>query len=59
MNVYVVGTEVITLSKSLTQLGVNVFLALIVGAIFFGVKDDQSGIQNRWENCSQQWAGVT
>ena len=29
------------------QLGVNIFLALIVGAIFFGVKDDQSGIQNR------------
>lgn len=47
MNVYVVGTEVIMLSKSLAQLGVNVFLALIVGAIFFGVKDDQSGIQNR------------
>ncbi|XP_047434836.1 broad substrate specificity ATP-binding cassette transporter ABCG2d [Mugil cephalus] len=32
---------------SVAQLGVNVFLALIVGAIFFGVKDDQSGIQNR------------
>lgn len=29
------------------QLGVNVFLALIVGVIFWGVKDDQSGIQNR------------
>lgn len=29
------------------QLGVNIFLALIVGAIFYGVKDDQSGIQNR------------
>uniref|UniRef100_A0A3B4YFA8 Broad substrate specificity ATP-binding cassette transporter ABCG2 n=1 Tax=Seriola lalandi dorsalis TaxID=1841481 RepID=A0A3B4YFA8_SERLL len=28
-------------------LGVNIFLALIVGAIFFRVKDDQSGIQNR------------
>ena len=33
------------------QLGVNIFLALIVGAIFYGVKDDQSGIQNRWESC--------
>ncbi|KAM4603776.1 broad substrate specificity ATP-binding cassette transporter ABCG2-like [Polymixia lowei] len=32
---------------SVAQLGVTVFLALIVGAIFFGVKDDQSGIQNR------------
>lgn len=29
------------------QLTVNIFLAFIVGAIFFGVKDDQSGIQNR------------
>ncbi|XP_030643909.1 ATP-binding cassette sub-family G member 2-like [Chanos chanos] len=33
---------------SVAQLGVTVFLALIVGAIFFGVKDDQSGIQNRF-----------
>uniref|UniRef100_A0A667ZXQ8 Broad substrate specificity ATP-binding cassette transporter ABCG2 n=1 Tax=Myripristis murdjan TaxID=586833 RepID=A0A667ZXQ8_9TELE len=32
---------------SVAQVGVNIFLALIVGAIFFGVKDDQSGIQNR------------
>ncbi|KAK5865638.1 hypothetical protein PBY51_019890 [Eleginops maclovinus] len=32
---------------SVAQLGVNIFLALIVGAIFFRVKDDQSGIQNR------------
>ncbi|CAL8329989.1 unnamed protein product [Merluccius merluccius] len=32
---------------SVAQLGVSLFLALIVGAIFFGVKDDQSGIQNR------------
>ncbi|XP_034451791.1 broad substrate specificity ATP-binding cassette transporter ABCG2d isoform X1 [Hippoglossus hippoglossus] len=32
---------------SVAQLGVNIFLALIVGAIFFGIKDDQSGIQNR------------
>ena len=31
-----------------SQIGVTVFLALIVGAIFFGVKEDQSGIQNRW-----------
>ncbi|XP_023283991.1 ATP-binding cassette sub-family G member 2-like [Seriola lalandi dorsalis] len=30
-----------------SELGVNIFLALIVGAIFFRVKDDQSGIQNR------------
>uniref|UniRef100_A0A3P9CUF0 Broad substrate specificity ATP-binding cassette transporter ABCG2 n=1 Tax=Maylandia zebra TaxID=106582 RepID=A0A3P9CUF0_9CICH len=37
---------------SVAQLGVNVFLALIVGAIFFGVKDDQSGIQNRHEYIS-------
>lgn len=33
---------------SVAQLGVTIFLALIVGAIFFGVKDDQSGIQNRF-----------
>ncbi|XP_056136056.1 broad substrate specificity ATP-binding cassette transporter ABCG2-like isoform X2 [Lampris incognitus] len=32
---------------SVAQLGVTIFLALIVGAIFFGVKDDPSGIQNR------------
>ncbi|XP_030629231.1 ATP-binding cassette sub-family G member 2 [Chanos chanos] len=32
---------------SIAQIGVTIFLALIVGAIFFGVKDDQSGIQNR------------
>ncbi|KAM9314849.1 broad substrate specificity ATP-binding cassette transporter ABCG2d [Pholidichthys leucotaenia] len=32
---------------SVAQLGVNIFLALVVGAIFFDVKDDQSGIQNR------------
>lgn len=29
------------------QLAVTLFLALVVGAIFFGVKDDQSGMQNR------------
>uniref|UniRef100_A0A8C7FXK7 Broad substrate specificity ATP-binding cassette transporter ABCG2-like n=1 Tax=Oncorhynchus kisutch TaxID=8019 RepID=A0A8C7FXK7_ONCKI len=32
---------------SFAQIGVTVFLALIVGAIFFGVKNDQSGLQNR------------
>uniref|UniRef100_A0A8K9XI12 ATP binding cassette subfamily G member 2 (JR blood group) n=1 Tax=Oncorhynchus mykiss TaxID=8022 RepID=A0A8K9XI12_ONCMY len=32
---------------SVAQLGITIFLALIVGAIFFGVKDNQSGIQNR------------
>ncbi|KAG9344019.1 hypothetical protein JZ751_012495 [Albula glossodonta] len=31
----------------MAEIGVTVFLALIVGAIFFGVKNDQSGIQNR------------
>lgn len=30
------------------QLCVTVFLGLIVGAIFFGVTDDASGLQNRW-----------
>ncbi|MCI4376090.1 hypothetical protein PGIGA_G00184240 [Pangasianodon gigas] len=33
---------------SIAQLAVTTFLALIVGAIFFGVKDNQSGIQNRF-----------
>ncbi|XP_066476933.1 broad substrate specificity ATP-binding cassette transporter ABCG2-like isoform X2 [Tiliqua scincoides] len=32
---------------SVAQVLVTVVLALIVGAIFFGVKEDQSGIQNR------------
>ncbi|XP_057699323.1 broad substrate specificity ATP-binding cassette transporter ABCG2d [Corythoichthys intestinalis] len=32
---------------SMAQVVVHIFLALIVGAIFFRVKDDQSGIQNR------------
>ncbi|KAJ8269609.1 hypothetical protein COCON_G00122160 [Conger conger] len=32
---------------SIAQVAVTLFLGLIVGAIFFGVKDDQSGIQNR------------
>uniref|UniRef100_A0A3Q3MN08 ABC-type xenobiotic transporter n=1 Tax=Labrus bergylta TaxID=56723 RepID=A0A3Q3MN08_9LABR len=32
---------------SVAQVGVHIFLGLVVGAIFFGVKDDQSGIQNR------------
>lgn len=29
------------------QLAVTTLMAAIVGAIFYGVKDDQSGIQNR------------
>ncbi|KAG7333759.1 hypothetical protein KOW79_002166 [Hemibagrus wyckioides] len=33
---------------SIAQVAVSTFLALIVGAIFFGVKLDQSGIQNRF-----------
>ncbi|KAM8878856.1 broad substrate specificity ATP-binding cassette transporter ABCG2d isoform 2-T2 [Spinachia spinachia] len=37
----------LTPQTSVAQLGVNVFLALVVGAIFFGVKEDQSGMQNR------------
>ncbi|KAM4707996.1 broad substrate specificity ATP-binding cassette transporter ABCG2 isoform 2-T2 [Discoglossus pictus] len=32
---------------SIAQLMVSLILSLIVGAIFFGVKDDASGIQNR------------
>uniref|UniRef100_A0A8C9ZTE0 ATP-binding cassette, sub-family G (WHITE), member 2a n=1 Tax=Sander lucioperca TaxID=283035 RepID=A0A8C9ZTE0_SANLU len=32
---------------SFAQIAVTLFLALVVGAIFFDVKDDQSGIQNR------------
>uniref|UniRef100_A0A6Q2XHR2 ABC transporter domain-containing protein n=1 Tax=Esox lucius TaxID=8010 RepID=A0A6Q2XHR2_ESOLU len=32
---------------SFAQIGVTLFLALIVGAIFFDAKNDQSGIQNR------------
>ncbi|KAL4618171.1 ATP-binding cassette sub-family G member 2-like [Arapaima gigas] len=32
---------------SVAQIAVTLFLALIVGVIFFGVKDDRSGIQNR------------
>ncbi|XP_018591474.1 broad substrate specificity ATP-binding cassette transporter ABCG2d [Scleropages formosus] len=32
---------------SIAQVAVSTFLALVVGAIFFKVKDDQSGIQNR------------
>ncbi|XP_053317585.1 broad substrate specificity ATP-binding cassette transporter ABCG2 isoform X2 [Spea bombifrons] len=32
---------------SIAQVMVSLVLALIVGAIFFGVKDDSSGIQNR------------
>uniref|UniRef100_A0A8C9ZWG7 ATP-binding cassette, sub-family G (WHITE), member 2a n=1 Tax=Sander lucioperca TaxID=283035 RepID=A0A8C9ZWG7_SANLU len=33
---------------SFAQIAVTLFLALVVGAIFFDVKDDQSGIQNRY-----------
>ncbi|KAF4096253.1 broad substrate specificity ATP-binding cassette transporter ABCG2-like [Onychostoma macrolepis] len=32
---------------SFAQIGVAIFLALVVGAIFFGVEDNLSGIQNR------------
>ncbi|XP_053714260.1 broad substrate specificity ATP-binding cassette transporter ABCG2d isoform X2 [Synchiropus splendidus] len=32
---------------SVSQVVVHIFLALVVGAIFFDVKEDQSGIQNR------------
>ncbi|XP_043086162.1 broad substrate specificity ATP-binding cassette transporter ABCG2-like [Puntigrus tetrazona] len=32
---------------SFVQIGVMIFLALIVGVIFFGVKENTSGIQNR------------
>ncbi|XP_035005581.2 broad substrate specificity ATP-binding cassette transporter ABCG2 isoform X2 [Hippoglossus stenolepis] len=32
---------------SIAQIAVTLFLALIVGAIFFNVQDDQSGMQNR------------
>ncbi|KAM9836615.1 broad substrate specificity ATP-binding cassette transporter ABCG2-like [Aulostomus maculatus] len=33
---------------SIAQVAVTLFLALVVGAIFFDVKEDQSGIQNRF-----------
>nr|XP_055060493.1 broad substrate specificity ATP-binding cassette transporter ABCG2d [Misgurnus anguillicaudatus] len=33
---------------SVAQLAVTTLMAVIVGAIFYGVKDDQSGIQNRF-----------
>uniref|UniRef100_A0A8C7Z4S8 ATP-binding cassette, sub-family G (WHITE), member 2a n=1 Tax=Oryzias sinensis TaxID=183150 RepID=A0A8C7Z4S8_9TELE len=33
---------------SVAQVAVTLFLALIVGALFFDVKEDQSGIQNRY-----------
>ncbi|XP_009999101.1 PREDICTED: ATP-binding cassette sub-family G member 2-like [Chaetura pelagica] len=32
---------------SIAQIAVTIILALVVGAIFFGVKSDRSGIQNR------------
>uniref|UniRef100_A0A671PH83 ATP-binding cassette sub-family G member 2-like n=1 Tax=Sinocyclocheilus anshuiensis TaxID=1608454 RepID=A0A671PH83_9TELE len=35
---------------SFAQIGVLIFLALVVGAIFFGVEKNSSGIQNRYEN---------
>uniref|UniRef100_A0A8C4E2F4 ABC transporter domain-containing protein n=1 Tax=Dicentrarchus labrax TaxID=13489 RepID=A0A8C4E2F4_DICLA len=33
---------------SIAQVAVTLFLALVVGAIFFDVKEDQSGMQNRF-----------
>uniref|UniRef100_A0A3Q3DLZ7 ATP-binding cassette, sub-family G (WHITE), member 2a n=1 Tax=Hippocampus comes TaxID=109280 RepID=A0A3Q3DLZ7_HIPCM len=33
---------------SIAQVAVTLFLALVVGAIFFNVQEDQSGIQNRF-----------
>uniref|UniRef100_A0A8C2XB94 ATP-binding cassette, sub-family G (WHITE), member 2a n=1 Tax=Cyclopterus lumpus TaxID=8103 RepID=A0A8C2XB94_CYCLU len=33
---------------SVAQIAVTLFLALVVGAIFFDVKEDQSGMQNRF-----------
>ncbi|XP_045920625.1 broad substrate specificity ATP-binding cassette transporter ABCG2-like isoform X1 [Micropterus dolomieu] len=33
---------------SIAQVAVTLFLALVVGAIFFNVKEDQSGMQNRF-----------
>ncbi|XP_072315166.1 broad substrate specificity ATP-binding cassette transporter ABCG2 [Eucyclogobius newberryi] len=33
---------------SIAQVAVTLFLALVVGALFFGVQNDQSGIQNRF-----------
>ncbi|XP_041820681.1 broad substrate specificity ATP-binding cassette transporter ABCG2-like [Chelmon rostratus] len=33
---------------SIAQVGVTLFLALVVGALFFDIKEDQSGIQNRF-----------
>ncbi|CAG5929446.1 unnamed protein product [Menidia menidia] len=32
---------------SIAQIAVTLFLALVVGALFFDVKEDQSGVQNR------------
>ncbi|XP_054875894.1 broad substrate specificity ATP-binding cassette transporter ABCG2d [Poeciliopsis prolifica] len=37
----------LTPQTSVAQVGVNIFLALVVGSIFFAVQDDQSGLQNR------------
>lgn len=33
---------------SIAQVAVTLFLALVVGAIFFGVQEDESGVQNRF-----------
>lgn len=33
---------------SIAQVAVTLFLALVVGAIFFGVQEDDSGVQNRF-----------
>ncbi|XP_071315654.1 broad substrate specificity ATP-binding cassette transporter ABCG2 [Trachinotus anak] len=33
---------------SIAQVAVTLFLALVVGAIFFGVREDQKGLQNRF-----------
>ncbi len=38
------------------QVGVMVLLALVVGAIFFGVEENMSGIQNRYENMFIQFS---
>ena len=33
---------------SVAQVAVTILMAMIVGAIFFGVKEDHAGIQNRF-----------
>uniref|UniRef100_A0A673N692 ATP-binding cassette, sub-family G (WHITE), member 2a n=1 Tax=Sinocyclocheilus rhinocerous TaxID=307959 RepID=A0A673N692_9TELE len=37
------------------QIGVMILLALVVGAIFFGVEENSSGIQNRYLNMFSQY----